>query len=55
MDAGLGINWWPYRKRGFRLNAETLFLRKSPVGYASLPYPLGADGWLFVTNAEVAF
>ncbi len=54
-DAGLGFNWWPLKKRGFRINSEAIYLRKSPVGYASLPYVVGANGWIFVTNAEVAF
>ena len=54
-DAGLGINWWPFKKRGFRINGEAIYLRKSPVGYASVPYVVGANGWIFVTNAEIAF
>lgn len=54
-DAGAGINWWPFEKRGLRINSELLYLRKSPVGYASLPYPLGGNGWIWVTNAELSF
>lgn len=54
-DAGVGVNWWPFKKRGFRINSEFMYLKDSPVGAASLPYPVGANGWLFVTSAEVAF
>lgn len=54
-DAGVGLNWWPYRQRGLRFNSEAIYLNKSPVGYNSVPYPLGGNGWVFVTNAELAF
>ncbi len=54
-DAGVGFNWWPFKKRGFRINGELVFINDSPVGAYSLPYPVGANGWLFVTSAEVAF
>jgi hypothetical protein len=54
-DAGVGINYWPFKRRGLRVNSEALYLNKSPVGYASLPYTVGANGWVFVTNLELAF
>jgi hypothetical protein len=54
-DVGVGANWWPFRQRGFRINAELMYLKDSPVGYASLPYTVGANGWIFVANAELAF
>lgn len=54
-DAGIGLNWWPFRQRGFRLNGEAIYLEDSPVGYNSVPYPLGGNGWVFVSNAELSF
>lgn len=54
-DAGIGFNWWPFRQRGVRFNSELIYLRESPVGYASLPYTIGANGLVFVGNLEVAF
>lgn len=54
-DSGVGINWWPFKQRGLRVNTEAIYLNKSPVGYASLPYIVGANGWVFVTNVELAF
>lgn len=54
-DAGIGINWWPFKKRGFRINSEAIYLRNSPVGSNLLPYQVGSNGWIFVTNAELAF
>jgi hypothetical protein len=54
-DAGLGFNWWPFKQRGFRFNSEAIYLRHSPVGYSSLPYTVGANGWVFVVNTELAF
>jgi hypothetical protein len=54
-DSGIGMNWWPFRQRGMRFNTEVLYLRNSPVGYSSLPYTVGANGWVFVANAELAF
>ena len=54
-DAGLGFNWWPFKQRGFRINSEVIYLRHSPVGYSSLPYTVGSNGWVFVANAELAF
>lgn len=54
-DVALGINWWPWKKRGFRVNAEMLHLENSPVGSNFLPYPVGATGWVFATSAELSF
>lgn len=54
-DTGIGANWWPFKQRGMRFNAEAIYMKNSPVGYSSVPYALGATGWVFVTNAEVAF
>jgi hypothetical protein len=54
-DAALGLNWFPYETRQFRLNAELLYLERSPVGYFSVPYIVGGDGTVFYANAEYRF
>lgn len=43
-DSGIGINWWPFKQRGLRINSEAIYLKKSPVGNSSLPYTIGANG-----------
>lgn len=54
-DAAVGINWWPWKKRGFRINSELLHMEDAPLGSVMLPYPVGANGWIFMTNAELSF
>lgn len=54
-DAGIGVNWWPFKKQQFRLNGEFLYLDHSPVGSTTLPYSVGSTGFVFVTSAELKF
>lgn len=54
-DVALGANWFPYKSRQFRLNAELIYLKNSPVGYYSVPYIVGADGTVLYANAELRF
>ena len=54
-DYRLGVNWYPVKKRGFRINAEWMNLDHSPVGYTAVPYPVGGNGNLFHVNAELNF
>jgi len=51
----LGVNYYPMRMRGIRVNAEWMNLEKSPVGYTAVPYPVGGNGNLFHLNAELNF
>ena len=37
-DARIGVNWFPYKNRVVRWNAEGRISLKSPVGNTSLPY-----------------
>jgi hypothetical protein len=55
MDLGIGVNWFPYRSRQFRVNGEALYLDRSPVGNLSVPYIVGGDGVAFHANAELRF
>jgi hypothetical protein len=54
-DAGIGLNWWPFRFRGLRVNSEVMYVENSPVGSSTLPYLVGSDGTIFMTNLELAF
>jgi hypothetical protein len=54
-DARIGTNWFPYKNRVLRWNTEALYLFRSPVGYTSVPFPLGGKGWVFDTTVELAF
>jgi hypothetical protein len=50
-----GINIYPVKQRGFRINTEWLHLNESPVGYTAYPYPVGANGDVFHMNLELNF
>ena len=54
-DAAVGVNWYPTREQLFRINAELLYLKDSPVGYSSVPFVVGGNGVVFHTNVEVVF
>ena len=54
-DASLGVNWFPFSRKEFRINAQGLYLKDSPVGYSSVPFTVGGKGWVFSLDAIVAF
>jgi hypothetical protein len=54
-DTRLGANVFPFPSRGVRWNTELLWLRKSPVGALSLPYPVGGNGLVMYSSFEVNF
>jgi hypothetical protein len=54
-DLGIGVNWYPFGQRLLRVNAEFLYLENSPVGYSSVPFAVGGNGWVFQTNLESRF
>ncbi len=54
-DARVGLNWYPWKLEGIRLNAEYIQLHRSPVGGLSLPYPVGGNGPTFNLNFQVGF
>jgi hypothetical protein len=53
-DTRLGANWFPFKNRVLRWNAQAMYLYKSPVGYTSLTYNVGSTGWIFNTDFEMA-
>jgi hypothetical protein len=50
-----GVNFFPWKNKVVRWNAEGLYLYKSPVGYTSVPFALGGRGFVFHTSFELAF
>jgi hypothetical protein len=50
-----GVNVYPVRERGFRINGEVLHLNNCPVGYTAVPYPVGGNGSVFHLNLELNF
>jgi hypothetical protein len=50
-----GENWFPRKERGIRVNAEWMYVNRSPVGYTAYPYPVGAKGTVFHINFEMNF
>lgn len=54
-DFRAGTNFFPFKNKVVRWNNEALYLYKSPVGYTSVPYPIGGRGWVFHSSMELAF
>jgi hypothetical protein len=54
-DFRAGVNFFPFKNKVVRWNNEALYLYKSPVGYTSVPYPIGGRGWVYHTSMELAF
>ena len=54
-DFRFGTNFFPFKNKVVRWNTEALYLYKSPVGYTSVPFPIGGTGWVFHSNMELAF
>ena len=54
-EARAGGNWYPFKKRGVRVNAEWLRLDDCPVGYTAVPYPVGGNGDVYHLNVEMNF
>lgn len=54
-DVATGLNWFPFERRDFRINAMGLYTYRSPVGYSAYPVPVGATGFTFLTDVSLAF
>lgn len=54
-DFRFGMNFFPFKNKVVRWNTEALYLHKSPVGYTSVPFPIGGRGWVFYSSMELAF
>jgi hypothetical protein len=51
----LGMNYFPKKMRGLRVNGEWINLNNSPVGYTAVPYPVGGNGNVYHVNFELNF
>lgn len=54
-DVSVGINWFPMSRKEVRMNVQGLYLDDSPVGYSSVPFAVGGNGWAFTTDLIMAF
>jgi hypothetical protein len=54
-EVRFGGNLYPVKQRGFRVNAELIHVKHSPVGYTAYPMPVGATGNVFHANLELNF
>ena len=50
-----GVNWYPARQRGFRVNTELIHVNHSPVGYTAYPLAVGSNGTVIHMNLELNF
>jgi len=46
-DISTGLWWYPFKRKEVRVNAQGLYLNNSPVGYSSVPFTVGGNGWVF--------
>ena len=53
-DAMVGMNYFPFKARQFRVNTELMYVDRSPVGNQTLPYAVGHKGPIFHISAELA-
>lgn len=51
----LGLNWFPYKNRSLRLNAEVILADKSPIGSLAHPVVVGSNGTAFMINIELFY
>jgi hypothetical protein len=54
-DTAIGLNWFPMKRAELRVNLQGLYLDRSPVGYSSVPFVVGGDGWVFTTDVMLSF
>jgi hypothetical protein len=54
-EYSFGANIYPFRRRELRVALQALKFNHSPAGGYHLPYPVGANGWIFLTDWVLAF
>ena len=54
-DVSVGLNWYYFKRKETRISVQALYLKDSPVGYSSVPFAVGGNGWVFTTDWIVAF
>jgi hypothetical protein len=50
-----GINFFPYKNRTLRFNADVRYAYHSPVGYLAFPTFVGSTGPIYIANMELNF
>ena len=53
-DFTAGLWLYPFDRRETRINVQGLYLKDSPVGYSSVPFAFGGNGWIFSADVMVA-
>ncbi len=51
----VGLNWFPFKTKFFRINPEVMFEDHSPVGYLSYPTQVGSNGVIGMVNIELNY
>jgi hypothetical protein len=54
-DFSAGLNWFPYKNQNLRVNGQLLYLDQSPVGYTSVPFIVGGDGFVWTLDLMLNF
>jgi hypothetical protein len=54
-DLAIGASWFPLHRRELKINSQFLYMSNSAVGYSSVPYLVGGNGWAFTTDFVLAF
>jgi hypothetical protein len=54
-DVSIGANWFFFDRKEARISVQALYLKDSPVGYSSVPFAVGGNGWVYTTDLVVAF
>ncbi|WP_217705821.1 hypothetical protein [Peristeroidobacter soli] len=54
-DVSVGVNWFPFERKETHFSVQALYLKDSPVGYSSVPFAVGGNGWVLSTDAIVNF
>jgi hypothetical protein len=54
-DTALGLTYFPFEHKQVRVNAEFLYMYRSPIGYTAVPYVVGGTGWVWTLNVGTWF
>ncbi len=54
VEGRVGFNVFPFKNKVVRWNTQVIYLDRSPAGGAVYPFPVGAKGFVFNTDFELA-
>ncbi|MFC0778839.1 hypothetical protein, partial [Flavobacterium sp. HJSW_4] len=54
-EVTMGVNWFPFRTKFFRINPEVMYESHAPVGYLSYPTQVGSKGVIGMLNVELNY